>query len=216
MPYSNFIRRRNGQITAVISFFLLCFIGLAPAVKAQVPYSFTFQPPTSGTEIFANLVILATNIGNTYTATGIQSGTFDGATIQSIAGTWQWSGIDGDGATFGTGTLASPRLDFTTATPVGNAGPTSSFRLVSASGSGFDWRVYADVGLLFNESRCQASSGCPNPGVSVSAVPGPLAGAGMLSWLAVTVMGLVWRRQWLLAKARTWLAAVRQRHAQAA
>lgn len=231
MPYMGAMRVQAYRFMTALVIGLVLAGGIAQRADAQ---TFEFTPTgafTSGVTTFSTLTITANPTSNLlfgnanlaqYNITGI-SGTFAGNAITGLLA--PGTNVGGrsvpnafvSNAAGLTGTILAARDDANSvlAHGIGFTTSAASF-LICNTVSGFECSPNA---ANFSSTLQVYSSG-PIPGVggftSAVAVPGPLAGAGMLSWLAVMLMGLAWRRQWLLAKVRVWLAAVKQGDVKAA
>lgn len=216
------MKNRLKNVSKIIRFFtliilaLIAFISMTPRVEAQ-QFLFTFAGTTTSSSIWnLSLVINATIIaGDHYDADS-----YDAASTFSI-----------NGADQGTVTLAAPTFNGQTINNTffaagGGSGPYGIFSHdASSAADGLGWSAngtdyfisredfFASGNNLiagtstFGEGIIDPESGTgvfsSNP--AINPVPGPLAGAGILSYLAVLLIGLAWRGKWLISMARVWL-----------
>lgn len=196
---------------------------LSQRAEAQV-YRFQFSGPTSlMVDVFLTTIDASGTCAGCRQATGIDGGG---------ANTWS-AGIDNGAIS----ALGSATIDSVTPNFIFNPSKTSGvgdgvFRngdaitLLSTAannnvGSDRDIILWAN-GSVDRSSVSPAGSNQTGGGgdvggaFSVTQVPGPLAGAGMLSYLAVLLMGLVWRGKWLVARTRRWLTSDKTGEAQTA
>lgn len=203
---------------------LILVAGLSQRAEAQTyRFQFSGNPSSLIVDVFLTTIDASGTCAGCRQATGIDGGG---------ANTWQ------QGANNGTITaLGSATIDSVTPNFIFNPSKTSGvgdgvFRngdaitLLSTAannnvGSDRDIILWAN-GSVDRSSVSPAGSNQTGGGGDVGGsftlnqVPGPLAGAGMLSYLAVLLMGLVWRGKWLAARTRRWLTSDKTGEAQTA
>lgn len=230
MPFAGGLLSRLGRASAISLFAIVLVAGVVQRAQAQ---NFTFTPASEfanggGSVLFSSLTITASATSNEflglanyfqYNITGI-SGTFNGDAITGLL--TPGTDVGPMGATI---SLANNAV-FTNGSQLTGQVITGRDDGNSVLASGFGFTTSAG-NFLVCDSDCVPANGAAGTALfvfgsagqinssfggfdSAVAVPGPLAGAGMLSWLAVMVMGLAWRRQWLLGRMRAWLAAMQQ------
>lgn len=226
MPYARAVFGQLGQFCIVLMVAFVMAAGVAPKARAQ-QFQFDFSGTAGGTPLVIQVIVTATQAcdsspANCWRANSVVSGTVNynntGNTAVTGLGTADILGdtINNEFFVPNTGNGVSNVFDIYTDAPFGS----------------LNGIVFTDMTrdyIFYDRSASTSSSMIGSPGASlhthlnlsssptmVTAVPGPLAGAGILSWLAVMLMGLAWRRQWIISKTRTWLAVVRQPGAQPA
>lgn len=209
MPYTEGICGRIGRFYLVLLVAVVLAASMAPKANAQ--FQFTWTGGTiSGQSVVVSIVFNATETfggSGIYNINSLISGSItdktpDGENLDAMVNGFTTETIGG----------FTPRSQFFL--PAGGTGSAgTSGHYAAASGSqigGFrietnlatnpDFLFYANVGL---DEVARAASGNVLLAVTststgthtITQVPGPLAGAGMLSYLAVLLMGLVWRWQ---------------------
>lgn len=197
---------------------------IAPKAHAQ---QFTWTPFN---EFASNNSVLFSLLTVTLTPTGIGNSTRTEYEVTGISGTFQNQSIIevlALNTNVGGHRLNNRVFQNTSNGNVFTGNPTGP----SMTAEGFGFRTNAgnfvvcdsDCTLMSGQSTNTMfvfnSTGTQLSGTSgrfeFAAVPGPLAGAGMLSYLAALVMGIAWRRKWLLAKLRYWLEVVKSATARA-
>lgn len=231
MPYAGAVFGQLGRFVVASMVALVFAASMAPRANAQFQFTWT-GGNISGQSVVVSILFNATETGlgtGIYDITGLISGSIDDL---DDAGSGENLDATVSGFTTDTYQALTPRNQFFF--PAGVVGASGHYANVDVGNSligGF--RIETDLAtnpdfIFFADPVQDLVYRTPSGNVgttlittfdgthSITQVPGPIAGAGMLSWLAVMVMGLAWRRQWLLAKARTWLAARWLRDAQVA
>lgn len=225
MPIELATSRRFRRFLAVSLLAVVLTAFIVPRAHAQIFEWTPFNEFTNGggSVLFSLLTVTLnpTGLGNStrteYTVAGI-SGTFQGQSISILAPNTNVGGRmvnnrvfhnTSNGNVF-TGNPTAPTMfseGFGFSTSAGNFVVCDSDCTLASGQS-------TNTMFVFNSAGAQLSG--TSGRFEFAAVPGPLAGAGMLSYLAALVMGMAWRRKWLLAKLRHWLEAVKSTRARAA
>lgn len=252
MPYAGAVFGRLNRFCIVLTVALVLVAGVAPKADAQTPFRFDWSGTLNSQSVVVELFFNANPNGGT-------PNLFDIVT-NSASGTVRTAGTPSNIlANFNTSTItnsttaaADMQFYFAPSGPHGGNNGGSGHYDANTATNFFGFRIDTDAGnsyfigdtldtannldavVLLSGTGAAVGVAADTAGThTITQVPGPLAGAGWLSWLAVMLMGLVWRwqgkrsaavgpagnceanaeRQRLLTKIRSWLAAPTQREA---
>lgn len=210
--YSTIFRRLSLLLPALIA-----LISITPRAEAQ-QFVFTFSGTTIASSIWdLSLVINATlDIGDHY-----QADSYAASSSFSIGG------ADQGAVTIVAPTFNGQTINNTFFAAGGGSGPygifthDASFSVADGLGwsaNGTDYLISREEMFAGGNNLIAATatfgdaiidpiigSGSFSSNPAISAVPGPLAGAGILSWLATLLIALAWHGKWLLSITQSFL-----------
>lgn len=211
MSYSGALFRRTCHFLTVSLVAIFLLVSMAPKALSQ-QFSFIvgagFASPSLFTSITLTLSQYAVSGSTTAYDVDDLSGTFNGLSMSLLSP-----------ATVGMTTVNNRVYAEFDSITLGDLSSSSGFDVSSGFGfsaGGTDYFVARDAAgstpngssnnlFVFSSSTGPALNGTAGVFSNPVAVPGPLAGAGVLSYLAVILMGIVFRGRWLVAQTRVWL-----------